>query len=175
MDLALESINYFLHLQFDSDRHLVLNDECKQALEKIKGVDTSASHAAVSIRYQEVPYAQVTTITAPDTSLMHQIKDTDIEAKYPLIFELMRLCIYECWIVTYVVTEDGEYLTELTLKDIKRTRHNLRYLADWCGHYRAYRFLVEYLRDLDLAEGYMENQISLILKTSDLRYEFDDR
>lgn len=97
------------------------------------------------------------------------INNTDIESNHPAVFAVLQMTSLESMVVQYALDVDETYLSGMTINDLNRTRKNLRILADWLGDYDNYQYLVEYIRDNEIALGYAQNKIDIGLNGITLR------
>lgn len=168
--LDLPVINYFWKVNFDPMHQLKLTDVQKKDLKRLDSpYDTEVSGAAIAIWNNVIPKIAIGSLTIKGDSLIALVNSTDIQSNYPGVYELIRLVIYETWIISYINNSDASYLPYITKLDLKRDRRNINCLCDFLGYYRGYRFLVEYFRGLEISLGYMQNQLEIVLGSDDLR------
>lgn len=163
-------------MEYDDQLHLNLTSAEKQDLNDDPTDLTytlSLSQASDVLLSSIVTKATVNWSNITDDSIITYVQKTDLKNMHPGVYKLINSVILEAYTFDYIEEQDASLLNYLTPTDIRRVRRNIRYLCDWLAQYRAYRFLVESFRGLEVGLGYIENQINTILKSTDLRKSFD--
>lgn len=126
------------------------------------------SEAARKVQKEVISNLPVEYTSLDEDSIINKLGECNLLELHPGIFNLCQAVLLEVYTLNYILETDKIYLADLTTEDVRRTRKNLRFLSWWFSYYRAYRHLILYLRDLDVALGYVENQVSLLLDSTDL-------
>ena len=103
-------------------------------------------------------------------TIIYPILSSGIGANnHQVIYILMQAIGLESMALTYAYTYDHSLYEEISTRDIKRTRKNIRLLCDWLGSDSSYQYLVEWFRNVELSLGYLENQIDLLVNGLSIR------
>lgn len=94
---------------------------------------------------------------------------SDLQDYSPYIYLLTKIVALECYSVVYCIDEDRNKLRYVTKKDVHRIKENINYLADYMGTEDKYYKVVESLRDMYIALGYVENQLDVIINDREVR------
>lgn len=105
-----------------------------------------------------------------EDTILYPILGSGIGANnHVVIYEIMQAIGLESMALTYAYTYDQTLYEEISTRDIKRTRKNIRLLCDWLGSNDTYQYLVEWFRNVELSLGYLENQIDLLVNGLSIR------
>ena len=105
-----------------------------------------------------------------EDTILYPILSSGIGANnHVVIYEIMQAIGLESMALTYAYTYDRTLYEEISTRDIKRTRKNIRILCDWLGSNDSYQYLVEWFRNVELSLGYLENQIVLLVNGLSIR------
>ena len=177
LEISLELANYLSQVEYDSQLQLELSDEDKQDLNNDDTNLTytlSISQASDLFIRTVLSKATVNWSSIAEDSIITYVQSTDLKSLHPGVYKLINSVILETYVFDYIEEKDASLLKYMNRRDIARVRRNIRYICDWLAQYRAYRFLVEYFRGLEVGLGYIENQIDIILKATDLRKSFGE-
>lgn len=176
MSMSVAIANYFLQVEYDNLNHLTLSDTDKQDLNN----DSTSlryvlrlSRAGSEVLERVIYPIEIDWSTPSSDSIIMLVNSTDLKTRHPGVYKLINACLLEVYTCDYILEDDASYMQYLQSSDIALVRQNIRYLCDWLAQYRAYRFLVEYFRGLEVGLGYLENQITLILNSTDLSKSFN--
>lgn len=175
--MDIEEIKFMLYYQVDSNRVMILNDQQKKDLadeQQLMPLDLKVSSASERLRNSVIRKASVEYGTLDPEGIVSAIISTDIPHVHPGLYALMAEVVVEGYLIQYILGIEKEYLEYLSVPDIKRTRHNIEFIADWLGGYRHYRFLIPVFRELELGIAYAQGQLTLIKDSSDLSTSLDD-
>ena len=109
-------------------------------------------------------FSEISVPIRPD-SITGLALSSDLSTYAPDIYLLLRLVVLESFSLVYSIREDKDNLRYITKKDIQRIKNNINYLADYMGTEEKYFKMVEPLRDMYIALGYIEHQIDVILES----------
>jgi len=171
MEISLSVADYFMALYPTEQRQVPLTTIAQEDFkDRSLPVTFLMSETDYRFYYEVLRESTVNWSNIDDESIITKIWSTDLETQYPGMYKLLDLIVYEVFVLDYILDTDVTYIKYYKSGDLPRLRQNIRYACDWLGDYRAYRFLVEYLRELDVAVGYSENQLGFLLRSTDLRY-----
>lgn len=102
-------------------------------------------------------------------SFIGLVLSSDLQAYSPYMYLLAKIVSLECYSVVYCIDEDRNKLRYVTKKDIRRIKENINYLADYMGTEDKYFRMVESLRNMYIALGYVENQLDVIINDREVR------
>jgi hypothetical protein len=97
-------------------------------------------------------------------TIVYKALNSDLATYAPNIYTLLRAVALESFSVLYTIENNPEDLQYMSSADIRRARNNLSYIADYMSTEEKYYTLIEDLRTMNIAFGYMENQIDVIMK-----------
>lgn len=168
-----KAVKYFAKIEYDN------NHELQIPLLGYLDFDNDYSYApndnfslivpsyCIQIYNQVILTATLDYSPMPTTSLIFLVNSTDLVREHSGIYNLLRLCIFELWCLNFTV-KNNSFIQYIDIDSVTKLRENLKWIANWANHYRKYRFLVEYLRSLDVAVGYIYGQLNLSLSSDDL-------
>lgn len=174
MDTSLDVFMYFMNLKYDSTYILNIPDSGWS--------DLASSNDAYSLRVPQflaeikstvVSNAGINAVSGNSKSLINMIIDTDLKKKHRGVYEIVRLVLFECWSLTYIMDTDASYTKDMSLEDLDLLVLNINWICNFMGDYRKYRKFIEYFRDLEISVGYMRNQFGLIINSDDLKYSLE--
>jgi len=172
--LPLPAIYYFLNLKVDSNHNLIIPDNGYNDFNTTEGKYTfNVSGSTIYVLNNIIKNADYNSFYLNEQSIISLVADTDLANTHTGINEFLRLVVLDSWVLNYILLEDQTVIQYITVDDLENTRMNIKFLCTFFGGYRKYRFLIEYLRSLEISIGYAENKINLILNNSDLRYAID--
>jgi len=91
------------------------------------------------------------------------VLDSDIATQAPNIHLLIRAILLESFSLVYSINEERDNLKYITEKDIRRLKENINYIADYMSTEEKYFHMIEHLRNMYIAIGYIEHQIDVIM------------
>ena len=80
----------------------------------------------------------------------------------PDIYQLAQIVVLESFALIYAIEEKPEMFKMINESDVKQTRENVKYLVDYLGEKKDYTDIVMDLHSMDIALGYIQEQIPLI-------------
>lgn len=101
-------------------------------------------------------------------SMVNKIEKTSLKVQSPRIYKIMQNIVLEAYAIINCFLENPKSLKYLTATDIMITRENINYVADFLSDYEEYLSVITDLRELDICFGYLEHQLPLIKKESEL-------
>ena len=106
---------------------------------------------------------EVVSDTVDPNTIVYKALNSDLASYAPDIYTLLRAIVLESFALLYMIDNASANLQYVSAKDIKRHRTNLNYIADYLSTEPKYYHMIENLRDMNIAFGYMENQIDVIM------------
>lgn len=163
--------NFFLgfHVDTNDSNRIVFGDIAKKDFKDnempyILDISEASRRIRDEVLRNAVPVIQ----PLDEDSLISQVLDTDLQTAHNGIFTLFQAVTLEMYTLEYILATDKNYIISLKKEDLHNLRTNLRFLSCWLADYRKYRFLIQYLREIDISIGYTENQINYILQSTNL-------
>lgn len=101
-------------------------------------------------------------------SMVNKIEKTTLKVQAPRIYRIMQNVVLEAYAIINCFLENPESLKYLTSTDIMIARENINYIADFLSDYDEYRSVITDLRELEICFGYLEYQLPLIKKESEV-------
>ncbi|QQV88500.1 hypothetical protein [Staphylococcus phage ZCSS1] len=101
-------------------------------------------------------------------SMVNKIEKTTLKVQAPRIYRIMQNVVLEAYAIINCFLENPESLKYLTSTDIMIARENINYIADFLSDYDEYRSVITDLRELEICFGYLEHQLPLIKKESEV-------
>ncbi|ANT44778.1 hypothetical protein HOR18_gp115 [Staphylococcus phage vB_SscM-1] len=101
-------------------------------------------------------------------SMVNKIEKTTLKVQAPRIYRIMQNIVLEAYAIINCFLENPESLKYLTSTDIMIARENINYIADFLSDYDEYRSVITDLRELEICFGYLEYQLPLIKKESEV-------
>jgi hypothetical protein len=89
--------------------------------------------------------------------------NSDLASYAPDIYVLLRATILESFALIYHIEIGSANLRYVSPKDFQRARTNINYITDYFSTDQKYHHMIETLRNMNVAFGYIENQIDVIL------------
>lgn len=170
VSISYEFLDYFKKVSNDSKYLLNVSSDDYSDFSKL-GEDYSLYVPKWSqiVRDSVLPNATIASMAGDKSSIIHQVAQTDMSIYHLGLYDLIRMVNLECYALTYIIDTDYSLIQDMRPDDIDLLRMNLNWISDFCGHYRKYRFLVQYFRDLEIAVGYTSAQILMILNSGNLK------
>lgn len=171
MDVSIVVYMFIGSIKIGSSHKINISDEdIKKDFTSNPPIYT-VSTGAVNFQKLVVTNAEVNFNFDYDTSpLIYDIvMNTDLESNHKAVYKALEMTCLESMTIQYALNSDETYLKDIYIDDLNRVRRNLRILADWLGGYDSYQFLVEFLRDNEIALGYAQNKIDIQLNGITLR------
>jgi len=106
---------------------------------------------------------EVVSDTVDSNTIVYKALNSDLASYAPDIYTLLRAVVLESFALLYMSENAPENLQYVSAKDIKNHRTNLNYIADYLSTEPKYYHMIESLRDMNIAFGYMQNQIEVIM------------
>ena len=163
--------NFFLGFKIDPSQgnKIILGDVAKHDFDNNE-LPYVLKISEASKRIQDEVLRTATPDIQPldEDSLIHRVLETDLMTEHNGIFTLLQAVMLEMYTLEYILGTNKNYIVYLKKQDLKNLRLNLRFLACWLADYRKYRFLIQYLREIDISIGYTENQVNYILQSTNL-------
>lgn len=89
--------------------------------------------------------------------------DSDLASYAPDIYVLLRATVLESFALVYHIDIGSANLQYVSLKDFQRVRTNINYIADYFSMEAKYYHMIETMRNMNVAFGYIENQVEVIM------------
>ena len=105
----------------------------------------------------------------PPNTLTHKLLNSQLKSEALDIYTLTQTVVLESFALVYHIREDTKGLRFMTIRDMKRVRENLNYIGDFFGTRKEYYHLIEDVRNMNIALGYIEHQIETIQNTRAVR------
>ncbi|AMQ66611.1 hypothetical protein BH753_gp129 [Bacillus phage Shbh1] len=96
-------------------------------------------------------------------TIVYKILHSDLADESPDVYLLMRLVVLESFALVYHIDEERKQLIYTSPRDIVIIRNNINYIGDYFSTVERFRPMIETLRDMSVALGYIENQIDVIV------------
>ena len=103
-----------------------------------------------------------------NNSLVKKVEDTSLSTDEPKMYILLQTIIMEAYAIVNCFVENPDFLKYISDKDIKVTRENTNYVADYLSNFSEYSSIVKDLRELDICFGYIELQLPLVKREQGL-------
>lgn len=171
MKINVIASNFFLDFTLDpaDNNKILLGDVAKHDFDnQSMPYVLHISEASRKIRNEVLRTAVPVVEKLDNNSLITIILNTDLKTKHNGIYTLFQSVLLECYTLEYILAKDKNYILYLRKEDLSNLRINLRFLSNWLADYRKYRFIIQYLRELDISIGYTENQVDYILQSTNL-------
>lgn len=108
-------------------------------------------------------------IQLPSNTFTQKVLNSQLKNEALDIYTLTQSVVLEAFALVYHIREDKTGLRYMTLKDMKRVRTNLSYIGDFFGTKKEYYHLIEDVRNMNIALGYIEHQIDTIQNSKAVR------
>lgn len=95
-------------------------------------------------------------------SLTYKFLKSGLRLTAPDIYQLAQIVVLESFALIYAIEEKPEMFKMINESDVKQTRENVKYLVDYLGEKKDYTDIVMDLHSMDIALGYIQEQIPLI-------------
>ncbi|CAD0299968.1 Phage protein [Enterococcus phage 156] len=95
-------------------------------------------------------------------SLTYKFLKSGLKLSSPRIYELAQIVVLESFALIYAIEEEPEMFKMINESDVKQTRENVKYLIDCLGGAKDYTGIVMDLQSMDVALGYIQEQVPLI-------------
>lgn len=95
-------------------------------------------------------------------SLTYKFLKSGLKLTAPDIYQLAQIVVLESFALIYAIEEKPDLLKMINESDVKQTRENVKYLIDYLGEKKDYTSIVMDLHSMDVALGYIQEQLPLI-------------
>lgn len=99
-----------------------------------------------------------------ENTIVVKTESSDLKLQSPRMYNILQTIVLESYAIVNCFVESPDSLRYLTEDDLRITRQNINYVADYLSDYYEYNSIVLDLRDLDLCFGSLELQLPLIKK-----------
>lgn len=97
-----------------------------------------------------------------ENSITYKFLKSGLKLSAPYIYELAQIVVLESFALIYAIDESPEMYKMINESDVKQTRENVKYLIDYLGGAKDYTDIVMDLQSMDVALGYIQEQIPVI-------------
>lgn len=101
-------------------------------------------------------------------SMVNKIEKTSLKVQAPRMYQILQNVVLEAYAIINCFLENPSSLKYLTSRDVMIARENTNYVADFLSEYDEYTSVITDLRELDICFGYLEHQLPLIKKESEV-------
>ncbi|QIG60849.1 putative assembly chaperone [Listeria phage vB_Lino_VEfB7] len=124
---------------------LILSSLSVKLIPELQGVNIIQTNKALSKN----------TVTA-------KISASRLKIEAPYMYLIAQSIVMECFALIYSIEEKQDMLRYIEVGEVKQVRDNINYLADYLADKPEYSSIVTDLHDMEIAVGYIENQIPII-------------
>lgn len=89
--------------------------------------------------------------------------NSDLSTTMPNVSLLLRATVLEAYAFLYSVDYAPQNLKYVTAQDFVNIKTNIKYIADYFSSNSNYYSMIDQLRNMTVAFGYVENQIQVII------------
>lgn len=171
----MDSINWYLFLvvadvNINNDLTLSVNQQSISSdFSDSNNLPTlSVSRLAEYFQENIIGNLSITFNTSDDSLVTEVISSGMIKNNYGM-FSVASSIFLENLALYYALNYDKSLLQYITEQDIKRVRSNIKILCNVLADYTSYQSMVFEFRDVDIALGYIQNQVELLYKDLNFR------
>lgn len=89
--------------------------------------------------------------------------NSDLSATMPNVYLLLRAIVLEAYSFLYSIDYAPQNLKYVTAQDFVNIKNNIKYVADYFSSNSKYYNMIDPLRNMTVAFGYVENQTQVIM------------
>lgn len=130
---------------------------------------TVSALARVTHKLLKTESIREASLKLPPNTLTSKLLNSQLKTEAVDIYTLAQTVVLEAFSLVYHIREDRRGLRFMTIRDMRRVRENLNYIGDFFGTRKEYYHLIEDVRNMNIALGYIEHQIEAIQNTRAVR------